>query len=124
LSPSRRRTAASRSSRRAPAAAPASTIGAVEADDARSFVVPHLERETKIYADEVQNVRMFGSENQPEAIQAIVDERLTDLRAMHEVTLEYHRIGAIKGQILDADGSVIYDLFTSSASRSRLCTST
>jgi hypothetical protein len=32
---------------------------------------------------------------------------------MHEVTLEYHRIGAIKGQILDADGtSVIYNLFT------------
>jgi hypothetical protein len=32
---------------------------------------------------------------------------------MHEVTLEHHRVGAIKGQILDADGStVLYNLFT------------
>lgn len=32
---------------------------------------------------------------------------------MHDVTLEYHRIGAIKGQILDADGAtVLFNLFT------------
>jgi hypothetical protein len=89
-----------------------STIGP-EKRTARSFVVPHLERESRIMADEVQNVRSFGSDNATDAVQAIVNERLTDLRAMHEVTLEHHRIGAIKGQVLDADGStVVYNLFT------------
>lgn len=89
-----------------------STIGA-EKRTARSFVVPHLERESVIMADELQGVRAFGSESETEAYQAIAAERLADLRKMHEVTLEFHRMGAIKGQILDSDGStVIYNLFT------------
>jgi hypothetical protein len=89
-----------------------STIGANKRT-ARSFLVPHLEREARIQADEVQNVRAFGSENTLEAVQTIVNERLTDLRAMHEVTLEHLRAGAIKGIILDSDGATpIYNLFT------------
>ncbi len=95
-----------------PRGGPASTLGSA-ARTARSFVVPHLERESQILADEVQNVRAFGSESELASVQQIVNERLTDLRAMHEVTLEYHRMGAIKGQILDADGvTSIYNLFT------------
>jgi hypothetical protein len=73
--------------------------------------VPHLEREAKIYADEVQGVRAFGSEDANLVVQTLVDDRLADLRAMHEVTLEYHRAGAVQGKILDADGSTIYNLF-------------
>lgn len=95
-----------------PRGGPASTIGA-EKRTARSFVVPHLERESKVMADEIQNVRAFGSENVQEAVQMLVNERQTDLRAMHEVTLEHLRVGAIKGSILDADGStVLFNLFT------------
>jgi major capsid protein E len=90
----------------------ASSIGSAKRT-ARSFVVPHLERESVVMADEVQGVRSFGSENTTDAVQALINERLEDLRAMHEVTLEYHRVGAIKGQILDADGStVLFNLFT------------
>lgn len=95
-----------------PRGGPASTLGA-QKRTARPFIVPHLERESTIMADEVQNVRAFGSENEQEAVQVIVDQRLADLRAMHEVTLEHLRVGAIKGKILDADGvTVIFDLFT------------
>ena len=80
---------------------------------ARSFIVPHLERIGHINADEIQNVRAFGSETEAETIQSIVNSLLTDLRAMHEVTLEYHRMGALQGVILDADASTtIYNLFT------------
>jgi len=95
-----------------PRGGPASSIG-TNPRTARSFVVPHLEREAKIMADEIQNVRAFGSESELASVQQIVNEKLTDLRAMHEVTLEYHRMGAIKGLIYDADGSTpIYNLFT------------
>ena len=94
-----------------PRGGPASSIGRASRS-ARAFIAPHLERESKVMADEVQNVRAFGSENALEAVQQVVGERLTDLRAMHEVTLEYHRVGAIQGKILDADGATaIYDLF-------------
>jgi hypothetical protein len=95
-----------------PRGGPASTIGS-EKRTARSFVVPHLERDSTIMADEVQNVRAFGSENTQEAVQTLVNERLADLRSMHEVTLEHLRAGAIKGQILDSDGStILFNLFT------------
>lgn len=95
-----------------PRGGPAGTIGE-QKRTARSFQVPHLEKESTVMADAVQGVRAFGSENELQAVQPIIDERLADLRAMHEVTLEHLRAGAIKGQILDADGStVLFNLFT------------
>lgn len=79
----------------------------------RNFSVPHLARQGVITADQVQNIRAWGTENEETAVQALVDEYLMDLRRMHEVTLEHLRIGALKGNILDADGStVLFNLFT------------
>jgi hypothetical protein len=94
-----------------PRGGPGGTTGATKRK-ARSFLVPHLQEESKVLADEVQNVRAFGSEDAAQGVQAVIDERLMILRDLHEVTLEHHRVGAIKGQILDADGSVLFDLFT------------
>jgi len=80
---------------------------------ARSLAVPHIALEDTILADEVQNVRAFGSENMLEGVQNVVNQRLSEMASKIDATLEHLRIGAIKGQILDADGSaVIYDLFT------------
>src|SRR5688572_9077182 len=94
-----------------PRGGPGSNIGP-GVRTARSLVVPHLERDSMILADEVQDVRQFGSEDQLEGVQAVIDERMQDLRWMHEVTHEYHRMGAIKGVVLDADGTtVVYNLF-------------
>jgi hypothetical protein len=95
-----------------PRGGPASSIGESKRT-ARAFVVPHFERDSRIVADEVQNVRAFGSESNVAGVQAVVDERLVTLRDMHDVTLEYLEMGAIKGVILDGDGvSTIYNLFT------------
>lgn len=94
-----------------PRGGPGTSIGS-QKRTARSFVVPHLEKDSKVMADEVQNVRAFGSETAMDSVQEIVNERLADLRAMHEVTLERHRASAIQGIVLDADGSPIYNLFT------------
>jgi hypothetical protein len=78
----------------------------------RSFVVPHLEKNATVYADEVQGVRAFGSEDGTVAVQAIVDEKLARLRAEHELTLEHMRIWAIQGVVKDADGSTLVNCFT------------
>lgn len=80
---------------------------------ARSLVVPHIALEDTVLADEVQNVRAFGTENALEGVQNVVNLRLAEMARKHDATLEYLRIGAIKGQVLDADGtSVLYDLFS------------
>ncbi len=89
----------------------ADTIGA-DARRMRAFTVPHLARESTILADSIQGVRAFGTESTEEMVQTVVNQRLATLRAMHEVTLEYLRMGAVKGLILDASGSTLYNLYT------------
>jgi hypothetical protein len=79
---------------------------------ARSFIVPHIAKRRMIMADELQNVRAFGMDT-AEAINSVRDQILASMKQEIEATIEWHRIGAMKGQILDADGtSVIYNLFT------------
>jgi hypothetical protein len=95
-----------------PRGGPGSTLGNPKRT-AKSFLIPHFEREAKIMADEVQGLRAFGSENDQASVQPLVDDRLSELRPMHEVTLEYLRMGAIQGNILDGDGATtLFNLFT------------
>lgn len=80
---------------------------------ARAFKVPHLPLNDVILAADVQGVRKFGSADEQEGVIDVVNDRLESMRQSHEVTLEYHRIGAVHGVIFDADGSTtIYNLFT------------
>jgi len=77
-----------------------------------SFATSHLPQRATILADEVQGVRAFGSETEVETVQNLVNNRLAKMRRQLDATIEFHRIGAIKGQILDADGkSVLLDLY-------------
>lgn len=80
---------------------------------ARDFKLAHLPVGDMVLADEIQNVRAFGSSNALESVEGVVNRRLTTMSRSLDATLEHLRMGAIKGQILDADGqTVIYDLFT------------
>ncbi len=79
----------------------------------RSFAVPHFPYEDVIKPEDIQNVRQFGSESDMEGITQVVSDRLTQMKQDHEVTLEYLRMGALHGLILDGDGTtVLFNLFT------------
>ncbi|WP_042886305.1 major capsid protein [Cupriavidus necator] len=90
--------------------APAKPVGA---DKRQLVAVPsvHLPQRATINADEVQNVRAFGSETDEELVTNIVNKRLSKLRRNIDATIEYQRMGALKGQVLDSDGSLLLDLF-------------
>lgn len=77
----------------------------------RTFNVPHLPQRATIMADEVQGVRAFGSENNAEAVEAVVRDHQQQHVDNIDATIEYHRIGAVQGLIKDADGSTMYNLF-------------
>jgi hypothetical protein len=78
----------------------------------RSMNVIHLPQRASIVADEVQNLRAFGSESEVETAQNLMNRKLTKMRRDLDTTIEYQRMGAIKGQILDADGTtVLEDMF-------------
>lgn len=78
----------------------------------RSFVIPHIPADDWIDPSEYSGVRAFGSENQMAALAQIMNDHLEDMRNKHAITLEFLRWGALKGEILDADGSTLYNLFT------------
>ena len=80
---------------------------------ARNFRVPHIPLDIAVMADEVQGVRRFGSESETEGVAQVVNDKIAEMRQSHEATLEYHRLGAVKGVVLDSDGTtVIHNLFT------------
>lgn len=65
----------------------------------------HLPQRGAVIADEVQNLRAFGSETELEAVQTLVNKKLAKMRRNIDVTMEWQRIGAIKGIVLDSDGT-------------------
>lgn len=82
--------------------------GIVIGDDKRTLVPfqsVHLPQRGTIIADTIQNLRAFGSESELQSVQTVVNRRLAKMRRNIDVTIEFHRLGAIKGVILDADGS-------------------
>lgn len=80
---------------------------------ARSLIIPHLPVEDKILADEIQGVRAFGTTNELQTVQGVVNDRALTMSNSLDVTTEHLMLGAIKGTILDSDGTtVIYNLFT------------
>lgn len=88
------------------------TVGRSAKRDAIIFELSHFEHDEYVYADDVQNIRAFGSETEMMQVQELVADKLMTAQNKHDATLEYLRAGALKGQILDADGSTILDLFT------------
>jgi len=99
-----------------PAGTRGSPANATAGDKAKLIPFPtvHLPDRATILADTVQNLRAFGSETDAETVQTVVNGRLAKMRRKIDATIEYHRMGAIKGQVLDADGtSVLLDLYTS-----------
>ena len=78
----------------------------------RSFVIPHLREEDYAMASEVIGVRQFGTAGSLQTVEALRADRAANMADNLDGTLEYHRVGAIQGVVLDADGSVLIDLFT------------
>lgn len=80
---------------------------------ARWISCGHIQTEDLVKADDVQNIRAFGSETATEVLATKVNDRIAAMRRYIDVTREYRRVNALHGQILDANGStVLTNLFT------------
>lgn len=77
----------------------------------RVLAVPHYQLEGDVYADEVQNVRAFGTESELQSVDSLYKAKITPVNASLDATVEYARLGAVKGIVVDGDGSVVYNLF-------------
>lgn len=77
-----------------------------------SFDVPHVALEDTINAASVQDVCEFGTTNRLPTVQSVVNQQLVKMTQRLDLTLEYFRLGALQGVILDADGSTLTDYFS------------
>lgn len=78
----------------------------------RTFEIPHLPKQGQILPTELE-VAAFGESDKPKEQSKVINDKLQGLKNDIETTLEYHRVGAISGIILDADGTTpIYNLYT------------
>jgi hypothetical protein len=87
------------------------TVAKPDKRSLRSFVIGSIPHDDVVLPADVQGVRAFGSADATETIAAVMARKLARMRNKHAITLEYLRMGALKGVIQNADGSTIYDLF-------------
>lgn len=65
-----------------------------------------------MYAHEIEGLLQFGNPNNLVTLQGEYLRRMGRVQEDRELTEEFHRLGAVQGVLLDADGtSVIYDFF-------------
>lgn len=96
----------------APVGAPG-TKGTRGYRDAIPFIIPHVPHEDSVLAADVAGIPAFGMPEQYEALGDLMAEKLVTMSDKHAITLEWLRAGALKGVILDADGTTeLLNLFT------------
>lgn len=88
------------------------TLAGRETGKTLFFKVPHFPHRDLIKPADIQNMLvMQGRMKRPATVADEVAKRLNNLRNNHAITLEYVRMGALKGTIKDGNGAVIYDLY-------------
>lgn len=83
----------------------------IDRRNARNFSTVRLAEEDRLMADDLQNIRGFGKENEFEALQTEIARRQMILDNDLTATKERHMLSAINGILLDADDSEIYDFY-------------
>ena len=78
----------------------------------RTFSTAHLPLKATILPGDLQNIAAFGSDSVANSQAKVINDRLQGLKNSVEATREWQRVGALRGKILDADGSVMIDLFS------------
>ncbi|CDO34051.1 major capsid protein [Novosphingobium sp. KN65.2] len=87
-------------------------MGSTDKRSLRHFSIPRIAKGDQVFAREVQNLRAFGTESELESVIRVIAQKQNKLLTEHALTMEYHRLGALQGILLDADGSTLYNYFT------------
>lgn len=94
-----------------PRGTPGEPVATTSRGKRESFEMLHLPKHDIVRADDVQNVKSFGSDNKAETVAGKVNDKLADMKFDIEYTREHLMLGAVKGKILDADGTPLVDIY-------------
>lgn len=95
-------------------AVPRGTVGMPVSEQrgkTHTFSCLHLPKNDVVLADDVQNVRSFGSQKNTLTVAQKVADKLSAMKADIDYTIEHLRLGALKGKLLNADGTELVDIY-------------
>jgi Phage major capsid protein E len=87
-------------------------MGTTDKRTMRNFNIPRVAKSDQVFAREVANIRAFGTQSELETVAQKIVQKQKKLLTEHALTMEYHRLGAIQGILLDTDASTLYNFFT------------
>lgn len=87
-------------------------MGTTDKRSLRHFSIPRVAKGDQVFAREIQGVREFGTEGELMTAMRLIAQKQAKLKTEYDLTMEYHRLGALQGILLDADGSTLYNFFT------------
>ena len=88
-------------------------MGTTDRRSLRHFTIPRVAKSDQVFAREVQGVREFGSEGELMTAVRLIAQKQAKLKTEYDLTMEYHRLGALQGILYDTDGiTVLYNFFT------------
>ena len=71
----------------------------------------HLPLSDSVLPEDIQDIREFGG-TEPVGVHTVINDKMQDLKNSVEMTVEFQRLGAVKGIVYDADGTtVLHNLF-------------
>jgi len=95
-----------------PIGTPAPAADSPDDRDVRILPTFRHAKQHRLLAEELQGVRMFGSDDQMEVFDYKMLEKIDLIQREHRQTKEFLRWGALKGDVYDADGvRVLYNVY-------------
>ncbi len=93
-----------------PVGSPA-TVANNEIISQQAFVIPHIPHNDALLPSDIQGRRAPGDTG-PTTLEVQRTKKLELMRMKHALTLEFMRIGALKGLIVGGSGNTLYNLYT------------
>lgn len=74
--------------------------------------IPHFPLDDAITPADVQNIMAFGEDYIFQSLEGVYQRKLMSMRSKHDATHSHLDWGAIRGQVVDAKGRLLVNLFT------------
>ncbi|MFC6656530.1 major capsid protein [Roseibium salinum] len=88
------------------------TVGPDETEGGVIFEIPHFPHLEYISVDDVDGLlEVVNGTVTPRSLDRELARKLMNIRKHHSITLEFIRLGMLKGLITDGEGTVLYDLY-------------
>ena len=78
----------------------------------RKLDTAHLQRDESVFAEEVQNIRAFGSTSELMQVEQLVQSKLARHYRDFDLTAEWMKFGVICGHVISGKGSSILNIYS------------